>query len=577
MKYVIYALLLCVFAPLNGVEKVEVVLGPLNLEKSCCKVMKTACAQSQYGKFAISAWQDKATLDIYLAVYTASKAEWEIQNTGTLGIDPTWGHISRLTVAVDENKNGVAAWIDESGNQFYGAISDLGSPWSVETPYKGSPIVSLSSSLDSSIGMVGTTLVAVVTCLDALQVATCMVYEGGSWDPKPYSLDGPLMGYSKTPSVSMTSEIEGWVAWPACVAGRMEIRRRQISCAEGFTPPLAEEPFIDSCSSHLCQSIANLKVQVINDLGEAHLAYSTDTPMDGTWVSRETVGAHDETSYDKYSDFPEFALASGGRDNAFLAVSNQKQVEIFLYCHDKWKAKSMRDKASLHGTPVDAAQKENDSGYLVIADDVKSVLKLLYFDGECCGKSTDLYPIPVGSKPDLCGLLSVDSPGHAVASIRKNSPLVTLLTKKSPLALLQTFNKRRSPKADVGGTSGVDVGGEALLLFGAADSGDNVLLFSLLNHGPLIAPLPPLDVHVRGFYNRFLTRKDYVKELSWKKSPSEDIVAYQIFKNSILIAEVSAQVFKYLDYGQDEKVKSLYGVAAVNSDGQLSEIVSVRF
>ena len=85
----------------------------------------------------------------------------------------------------------------------------------------------------------------------------------------------------------------------------------------------------------------------------------------------------------------------------------------------------------------------------------------------------------------------------------------------------------------------------------------------------LIAPAAPTTIAVNGCSLKFATQRIWINRLEWTPSPSPDVVAYNIYRNGVFIAQVSAGTLFYND-PQNQKAQDTYGVSSLNSNGQES-------
>lgn len=75
--------------------------------------------------------------------------------------------------------------------------------------------------------------------------------------------------------------------------------------------------------------------------------------------------------------------------------------------------------------------------------------------------------------------------------------------------------------------------------------------------------------------NRFLLQADRIHKITWTPSQSTKVANYRIYRNDVLIATVSSETRSYEDHNRDSKLKDVYTVKTVNTDGSESSGVSV--
>ena len=63
--------------------------------------------------------------------------------------------------------------------------------------------------------------------------------------------------------------------------------------------------------------------------------------------------------------------------------------------------------------------------------------------------------------------------------------------------------------------------------------------------------------------------------MQWQPSSSLDVQGYYIYRDTVLIATVNASTTSYQDHDQPRGVATLYGVAAFDEDGNISDQATV--
>ena len=72
----------------------------------------------------------------------------------------------------------------------------------------------------------------------------------------------------------------------------------------------------------------------------------------------------------------------------------------------------------------------------------------------------------------------------------------------------------------------------------------------------------------------FLTQTEYANRVQWSASTSPSVVAYNIYRDGIFLAEVPSNVFSYEDHNVTKHSRYQYQVTAVNSLGLESTLAS---
>ena len=90
------------------------------------------------------------------------------------------------------------------------------------------------------------------------------------------------------------------------------------------------------------------------------------------------------------------------------------------------------------------------------------------------------------------------------------------------------------------------------------------------------SPLPDAPTNLKGLNgaNRFINFIDYVSQLTWTASTSDDIAAYKVYRNGILIATLPAYATSYTAHNKPLTLTT-YSVQAVNAFGDASTPVSI--
>jgi hypothetical protein len=93
----------------------------------------------------------------------------------------------------------------------------------------------------------------------------------------------------------------------------------------------------------------------------------------------------------------------------------------------------------------------------------------------------------------------------------------------------------------------------------------------------LLSPLPPSNFLGVVSAEQFLNSEEYILEASWNSSPSSNVIFYRIYKNTTLVADVTAEgplLFVKLSCNADEF--NSYQISAVDSNNQESDRVFIQ-
>jgi len=88
---------------------------------------------------------------------------------------------------------------------------------------------------------------------------------------------------------------------------------------------------------------------------------------------------------------------------------------------------------------------------------------------------------------------------------------------------------------------------------------------------------PPSNLAVVQSLDDFGVFKDYFNTITWTASPSGDVQLYLIYRNGLLINEVAPNATQFIDHNTVQNGSVTYGVAALDVNFFLSQIINVSF
>jgi len=88
---------------------------------------------------------------------------------------------------------------------------------------------------------------------------------------------------------------------------------------------------------------------------------------------------------------------------------------------------------------------------------------------------------------------------------------------------------------------------------------------------------PPTNLTVAQNSNNFGVFTEYYNTVSWVASPAPNVSEYAIYRNGTLFAQVSSSTFQIVDHNAIQNGSVTYGIAAVDQDAFLSQIVNIQF
>ena len=94
---------------------------------------------------------------------------------------------------------------------------------------------------------------------------------------------------------------------------------------------------------------------------------------------------------------------------------------------------------------------------------------------------------------------------------------------------------------------------------------------------PPPTPGPSAPTNLIGFQrqNDFGVIFELFNTLQWQPSDSLDVQGYYIYRNNVHIATVNSSTTSYQDHNQPFGVATLYGVAAFDEDGNVSDQITI--
>ncbi len=95
--------------------------------------------------------------------------------------------------------------------------------------------------------------------------------------------------------------------------------------------------------------------------------------------------------------------------------------------------------------------------------------------------------------------------------------------------------------------------------------------------GSRAAILPPTNLAVTQNVNNLEIYQDYFNTLTWQASPSNTVSQYSIYRNEILIGQVSKSTFQFVDHNQGQNQAVTYGIVALDSIFAPSAMATVNF
>lgn len=95
--------------------------------------------------------------------------------------------------------------------------------------------------------------------------------------------------------------------------------------------------------------------------------------------------------------------------------------------------------------------------------------------------------------------------------------------------------------------------------------------------GTASAVSPPSNVTIVQNSTNFGVFIDYHNTVSWTASSDPNLIAYVIYRNGIVVEQLSSSFLQFIDHNQVQNGSITYGVAALNTDNSQSQIITATF
>lgn len=192
------------------------------------------------------------------------------------------------------------------------------------------------------------------------------------------------------------------------------------------------------------------------------------------------------------------------------------------------------------------------------------------YNGTSWGTPTQFTVDPIGTTgfPSV----SVDNTGNALAIWGTNTQVLSAL-----LPLGGTWRAPEVVDTPANTISGV-ISGLSSDGTGFADWRVNGVErnFVFANYNPSAVILPPPEIFSKTCVDRYPNFSDRINIICWTASPSPSVVAYNIYRNGVLIATIPAtDRLSYCDHNRCSRQTDVYTVTAVGSDGNESLPITI--
>lgn len=442
---------------------------------------------------------------------------------------------SSPVVQIDQNGTATAIWVEN------GVISTSSMPlngsWSAEVAIGGTAASSLQMAIDSS-----GNLVAVWVDGGVIHSATKLF--GGSWSATPDTLSG--VG-SSSPQVAIGNDGTVAVVWQGTVSSSPAIYATTKTIGGTWaTPSTISTALVNSCFPKIAvdpngNAMAIWYSYSLNGYIYSNVAVQASTlPAGGTWSTPVNISAAN-TSAESIVNPAELSLCiiAGYNDSFATAWTSSYDGAMFNY----WS--NMYSQGTWSG-PISLYQQNNLlANQLNIATDSNSDVFIIWMNYDSDSSSL----VVQGALNDMTSYSAIfNNPWSLSVSGNNAFPVVSM--------------NYTSPN-----------------LYGASAwvnyDGTNEQIQALtLNHSVI---QPPSNLSVSSGVTDYGVLTQNYNVVSWQASPSSNLLTYMIFRDGNYFAWVPSSTLQYTDYNRMTGETGVYGVAATDSYGCQSPMVTIPF
>lgn len=183
----------------------------------------------------------------------------------------------------------------------------------------------------------------------------------------------------------------------------------------------------------------------------------------------------------------------------------------------------------------------------------------------------------------LSGDLTINSAGYALATYMYNEGnLITIQGTGTGITALNYINFWETPQTiSIQSPNGYPKSASALIgdvnAIGVVWINSDGNLNTIQNsNGVETVVLAPSNVSISQTTMNWNIFTEYYNTLSWKSSPSSEIIGYLIARNGLLVTQVDSTITEWIDHNRDPSVKDTYSIVAIDKDQDQSIPVSVK-
>lgn len=341
----------------------------------------------------------------------------------------------------------------------------------------------------------------------------------------------------------------------------------------GWTPPQV------LFTSGLGETIVQLAPTLLDNNGNGHIIWVTNDGGVNCAVYASTYNKASGT----YSSFTTIFSGLGSISNLYAGISASGNTVI------SW----VTNNTDLYGSVFTASTGWSPATLLLSQPDVNSILASVNDAGKAVITNDALANTNLDVSTYSNGIWSTQTVITAQAGFTVNNPVIaldtfgnTLLIWGSSDTINNTMTFQYSTRNGLQGPWSASAMIPFTMMIGSLESPVRLvitpseqIIFAFLVVAPpvftdvgiitgvgLFPPQPVTNFKGKVIKNVFLTQTDIIHRLTWAASPSPDVTSYNIYRNGVLIAQVSAKnPFVYDDHNRSKRRVDTYTIVAMSN------------
>ncbi len=488
--------------------------------------------------------------------------------------------VSEPQVVMDPSGNITAAWIE---NGFIKANSlPFGGSWGTAATLSGSgasfPRLGVSSNGNAR-----------AVWLEGGIVRTANKPLGNSWTSSTMVSD--ILGGASTPQLAVNAGNDGVIVWAR--SGIIEASTKASGAGSWSLP--SSLSLSGSDTPQVAINTASNAIVIWHNLnGATHSIVSSSAATLGSWAASKNVAVG---SGGLSHHFPKVALDTSGNASALWFRYNQSET---TFTSVSMLTSSLTSGASTWGVPTvltTGGMRDPNTLMARINYDTSGNAIALWTsssDGETFNLESATKTVVQGVWSPATQLfvsnlytlkadLSVNTLNGAVALFMNHeSGSINIQSAESDIdgvltgfwsgfTTLSSGDKNGFPKG-ASALVGSDI--QAAAVWINSDGMNNTIQVAT---GSRVVVAAPTSLTATQNVTDFGVFQDYYNTISWQASTSPNIAQYNIYRNGVLSAQVSATTFQFIDNNQVQGQAVTYGVSAVDNTFSQSPIATVNY